>query len=84
MRVSDSTLNGRRGFSVARPTVWKSLPDFTRDPAVSTDGGYGCNFSPGEGLSLADVDNVARCDDMMLCGSRIWYDRIDSVLPSTL
>jgi len=49
------------------------------------NGGYGCNFSPGEGLSPAeDADNVARCADMMLCGSRIWYDRIDSVLPSTL
>jgi len=28
---------GRRAFSVAGPMAWNSLPDFTRDPASSTD-----------------------------------------------
>jgi len=28
---------GRRVFSVAGPTVWKSLPDFIRDPTISAD-----------------------------------------------
>ena len=28
---------GRRAFSVAGPTVWNSLPDFIRDPTVSSD-----------------------------------------------
>jgi len=31
-----STL-GRRAFSVAGPTVWYSLPDSLRDPALSSD-----------------------------------------------
>ena len=28
---------GRQAFSVAGPTVWNSLPDFIRDPAISAD-----------------------------------------------
>ena len=66
--------------------VWLTLGSRKAKEQNGTEqnGGYRCNFSPGEGLSLADVDNVARCDDMMLCGSRIWYDRMDSVLPLTL
>ena len=28
---------GRRAFSVAAPTVWNSLPDSLRDPALSSD-----------------------------------------------
>ena len=28
---------GGRAFAVAGPTVWNSLPDFTRDPSISTD-----------------------------------------------
>jgi len=28
---------GRRAFSVAGPTVWNSLPDFIRDPSISSD-----------------------------------------------
>jgi len=28
---------GRRAFSVAGPMAWNSLPDFSRDPASSTD-----------------------------------------------
>ena len=28
---------GRRAFSVAGPTVWNSLPDSLRDPALSSD-----------------------------------------------
>ena len=28
---------GRRAFSVARPTVWNSLTDFTRDPIISAE-----------------------------------------------
>jgi len=36
-RVSSSTLNSHRAFSVASPMVWNSLPDFIWGPAVSTD-----------------------------------------------
>jgi len=32
-----STHNGRRAFSIARPTVWNSLPDELRDPACGSD-----------------------------------------------
>ena len=28
---------GGRAFAVAGPTVWNSLPDFIRDPSISTD-----------------------------------------------
>jgi len=35
-RVSGSTLNGRRAFSVAGPMAWNLLPDFIRDPTSST------------------------------------------------
>ena len=35
--ATGSTLNGRWAFSVAGPTVWKSLPDFIRDPTISAD-----------------------------------------------
>jgi len=28
---------GGRAFAVADPTVWNSLPDFIRDPSISTD-----------------------------------------------
>ena len=28
---------GRRAFSVAGPTVWNSLPNFIRDPTISSD-----------------------------------------------
>ena len=28
---------GGRDFAVAGPTVWNSLPDFIRDPSISTD-----------------------------------------------
>jgi len=28
---------GRRAFSVAGPMAWNSLPDFIRDPTISTD-----------------------------------------------
>jgi len=28
---------GGRAFTVAGPTVWNSLPDFIRDPSISTD-----------------------------------------------
>ena len=27
----------RRAFSIAGPTVWNSLPDFIRDPSISSD-----------------------------------------------
>jgi len=35
-RVRRSTL-GSRAFSVARPTIWNSLPDHLRDPAVDSE-----------------------------------------------
>ena len=37
--VSRHWLNtyGGRAFAVAGPTVWNSLPDFIRDPSISTD-----------------------------------------------
>jgi len=28
---------GGRSFAVALPMVWNSLPDFIRDPSISTD-----------------------------------------------
>ena len=31
------SLEGRRAFSVAGPTVWNSLPDKLRDPSLSID-----------------------------------------------
>ena len=34
-RVRRSTI-GTRGFSVARPTIWNSLPDHLQDPAVDS------------------------------------------------
>jgi len=36
LRVRHSTF-GTRAFSVARPTVWNSLPDHLRDPAVDLE-----------------------------------------------
>jgi len=35
--ATGSTLNGRRAFTVAGPTVWNSLPDSIRDPTTSAD-----------------------------------------------
>jgi len=35
-RVHRSTL-GTRAFSVARPTVWNSLPEHLNDPAVDSE-----------------------------------------------
>jgi len=35
-RVRRSTF-GTRAFSVAGPTVWNSLPDYLRDPAVDSE-----------------------------------------------
>ena len=32
-----SSRDGSRAFSVAGPTVWNSLSDFIRDPAISAD-----------------------------------------------
>jgi len=31
------TMDGRRAFAVAGPTVWNSLPEDMRDPDVSED-----------------------------------------------
>jgi len=35
--VSGTPWYGGRAFAVAGPTVWNSLPDFIRDPLISTD-----------------------------------------------
>ena len=39
LAVPRHRLNTYRGraFAVAGPTVWNSLPDFIRDPSISTD-----------------------------------------------
>ena len=36
LTVSSATY-GTRAFSVAKPTVWNSLPDHLRDPAVDSE-----------------------------------------------
>jgi len=37
VRVLVLSTFGRRAFSIAGPTVWNSLPDSLRDPALSSD-----------------------------------------------